>query len=372
MQNLPKNNNLDIVAFTNNTASEWWRFHGVADRIMKNTEGEMYVLPYFSWDEKKLLETKPNLVILEQLSNPAIPEYCHKLGIKCIFESDDAMIDSYSRERKNLQDLNPAFRGHAVETISKCDGLTVTNRLLAENYARFTKAPIYILQNYIDFNWYKKPQQKVLRTSDEIRIGWFGSYGHFEDLRELIPVLDRILAKYPQVKFVYCGYGGMSSDKSVTEIGWGEDVFKELPRNRREFVLATKPDFWPAKHQTLDLDIGICPLVDDYFNKCKTNIKWLEFAINRTPAVVSDVLYGETVKDGKDALVAKTPEEWFNHLSYLIENEKERHKIGKFAQARAEKDFDLDKKWQQYEAVYREIVFGEPLDKNIAPILRYQ
>jgi glycosyltransferase involved in cell wall biosynthesis len=282
------------------------------------------------------------------------------------------MIDSYGRERKNLMVLGDAFRGHAIETIAKCDAVTVTNKLLAENYARFTKKPIYILPNYVDLDWYKIPDKQIERVTDEIRIGWFGSQGHFEDLRMLIPVLDKILKKYPQVRFVYCGYGGMSSDKKLTEIGWGEDVFKELPRSRREFVIATKPEFWPAKHHTLDLDIGLCPLVDDYFNKCKTNIKWLEYAVMKTPAVVSDVLYGDYVKDGKDALVARTVDEWYDKLVLLIEDSKLRKKIGKNAHKRMLSDFNIDTKWHRFKAVYDEIVFNKPLDKTLSSVLRYQ
>jgi len=360
---------LKVLAFTNNTASEWWRFNGIADRMNKNTEHRMMVAPYFAWDDDI---AEANLVVLEQLSNPEIVKFCHERGVKVIFESDDAMIDSYSRERKNLMDLGPAFRGHAIETIAACDALTVTNKLLAENYARFTKKPIYVLPNYIDYNWYKPKDFIIGRTTDEIRIGWQGSKSHFEDLRMLVPVLDRILKKYPNVRFIYCGYGGMSSDKKATEIGWGEDVFKELTRSQREFVSATKPDYWPAKHATLDLDIGMCPLVDDYFNKCKTPIKWLEYGIEGTPAVVSDVLYGEYVKDGKDALVARTPEEWEKQLTYLIENVAARRKMGKEAKRRGDKDFNLDKHWYKWIATYQEVTFGIPLDNNLSGILRYQ
>lgn len=346
---------LKILAFTNNTASTHWRFEGIAERINKETEHEMAVYPYLSWNENIV---GANLVVLEQLTNPAIVDFCHQNGAKVVFESDDAMIDTYGRERKNLQHLGPAFRGKSIETIRKCDALTVTNQRLADNYARFTKAPIYVLPNYMDYGWYGKQELRLQRTTDEIRLGWFGSQGHFEDLRWLLPVLQKILAKYKNVRFIYCGYGGFSSNKESTEVGWGEDVFKELPRSQREFVLAVKPWFWPIKHKTLDIDIGIAPLIDDYFNWCKTNIKWQEYAALRTPAVVSKVLYGEDVKHGKDGFVAETAEDWEKYLSMLIEDAKLRRDMGKEAQRRINKDFNLDKHWTKWVDVYNKIVFG--------------
>ncbi len=141
---------LKILAFTNDTASTLWRFDGIAERLNESGRGEMFVAPYHTWNDNIV---GANLVILEQLTNPHIVDYCHKENAKVIFESDDAMIDTYGRERKNLQHLGPAFRGKSIDTIRKCDALTVTNQKLAENYRRFTKAPIYVLPNYMDYEW---------------------------------------------------------------------------------------------------------------------------------------------------------------------------------------------------------------------------
>ncbi len=153
----------------------------------------------------------------------------------------------------------------------------------------------------------------------------------------------------------------MSSEKLATEVGWGEDVFKEIPRHRREFYQAVKPYQWPIKHAALDLDIGIAPLIDDYFNWCKTPIKWMEYGTLKTPAVVSKVLYGDYVKDGKDAMVAETEDQWFEKLSLLIEDADLRKKMGKEAYHTVDKDFNLNKKWTMFEDVYTDIVYGTHL-----------
>lgn len=354
-------NKLNILVFTNDTASRKWRFDGVADRMHAVDEGhEMYVTPWKSWDGDTL---GANLVILEMLTGPDIVAKCHEQGAKVIFEADDALIDTYGRERKNLQHIGDGWRGKAIETIAACDAVTVTNWRLAENYARFTKKPVYILPNYMDFDWYGKDALRIDRNTNEVRIGWFGSKGHFEDLRMVLPALKRVVEKYPHVKLVYCGYGGMSSDKLSTEIGWGEDVFKEIPSNRREFVRGVGEHLWQIKHRTLDIDIGLAPLIDDEFNHCKTPIKWMEYATLGVPAVVSPVVYGEhpvkkdgsVVKHGKTGFIAKTEDEWVEYISALVEDSKLRKKMGKAAKHEVEKEWDLDKHLSEFTQVYEEV-----------------
>ncbi len=365
---MQKNNNdhLKIIVFTNGTASPYWRFNGIADRLNTQTEHEMVIVPYTAWKDDVVGKVGANLVILEQLSNPVAVDRIHEQGAKAVFEADDAMLDSYKRERKNLQHIEGGFRGSAIETIRKVDALTVTNKLLAENYARFTKAPIYVLPNYLDTRWYGKESLHIERNSDEIRLVWFGSKGHYEDLRMVMPAIKKVLEKYPNVKLVYCGYGGFSSDKLVTEIGWGEDVFKEIPRSRREFYIAVKPDYWPYKHKTLDADIEIVPLISDYFNSCKTGIKFIEGGLLGIPMVCSPTVYASNpwndparapiCKHGKTGFIADTLEDWEKYLSMLIENKQLRKQIGEAARHDILKRWDLDTHWTEWLEVYETIL----------------
>jgi len=295
-------------------------------------------------------------VIMELIASKNAVEMAHSVGAKVIMECDDAWIDSWKEDRKNLGKFVGSDREAVIETLKEVDALTVTNQVLKDNYARFTDKPIYILPNYVDFDWYGRENFNVPRVTDEIRIGWFGSQGHLEDLQMVIPALNEVLEKYTNAKFIYCGFGGMSSDSLVTEAGWGEDIFKDIPRHRREYYMGIHEDHWPMKHRTLDLDIGICPLIDDYFNKCKTPIKWLEFGILGTPAVVSPTLYGDFVKDGKDALIADSTDAWVKHLSYLIDNKEERKRIGQAAKHEAETTWNLDNHWKDFIGVWEEVL----------------
>ena len=343
--------------YTNGTASHCWRIDGVADWLNFYTEEHaIYVAEWTKWKGKP--GEGANLVIVEMLTSEDMVRECHARGAKVIYETDDAMIDSYGDERKNLQKIGKEFREASIRTMNACDAMIVTTQRLKESYLPFVNIPIYVIPNYIDFYWYGRERLNIERTTDEVRIGWFGSKGHLEDLRLVVPVLREVLEKYPQAKFVYAGFGGMSSDSLSTEATWGEDILKEIPRERREFVVGVGEDVWPMKHRTLDLDIGIAPLIDDTFNWCKTPIKWLEYGVLETPAVCSPVLYSDYVTDNVNALIAKDHKEWVEKLSALIEDKELRRKIGENARLEAENNWDLEDHKEEFLRVFQEVVYG--------------
>lgn len=345
---------INIVFLTNGTASPRWRIDGIASRVNKTTEHAIYVTPWKSWNGK--LPEGTDIVVMELLTSPQMVKECQAQGAKVIWEADDALLDTYGKERKNLMHHSAKARQNTIDTIAACDAVTVTNEKLAKNYARFTDKEVYVLPNYVDYEWYGENGVDIVRNSDEIRLGWFGSRGHLEDLKMVTPAIKILLERYPRLKFVYCGFGGMSSDKKVTEIGWGEDVFKDLPRDRREYHIGVPEEFWPMKHRMLDYDIGICPLIDDEFNWCKTPIKWKEYAILGTPSVCSPALYSPYVNHGKDGYIADTVEDWVKYLSLLIEDAEHRTRMGKTAQERIKKEFNIDNHWEKWLEVYKEVL----------------
>jgi glycosyltransferase involved in cell wall biosynthesis len=344
--------------YTNGTASHCWRIDGVADWLNFYTEEHaVYVAEWTKWKGKPGEDA--NLVIIEMLTSEDMVKDCHAHGAKVIYETDDAMIDSYGDERGNLQKVGGEFRDASIRTINSCDAMIVTTERLKKSYEGTITIPIYVIPNYVDFNWYGKGKLNIERTTDEVRIGWFGSRGHLEDLKMVTPAICEVLDKYPQAKFVYAGFGGMSSDSVATEATWGEDVLKDIPRERREFVVGVREDVWPMKHRTLDLDIGIAPLIDDTFNWCKTPIKWMEYGLLGTPMVCSPTLYSEYVKDGENALIANNHKEWVKHLSALIEDAALRKKIGEAARAEAENNWDLEDHKEEFLKVFQEVVYGK-------------
>lgn len=346
---------LKILFLTNGTASHVWRIDGVARRAEEFTKHEIAVTNSDQWNNDTI---GADIVIWEMVSGSHVIDTCHNLGAKVIYEADDAVIDTYGKERKNLMHIDAHHRSSSIETIRKCDAVTVTSPELKENYARFTDKPIFVLPIYMDYDYYK-PALTVdmpARNTDEIRLGWFGGKGHIEDLHMVIPALKRVLEKDPRVKFIYCGYGGMESDNVTMRATWGEDIFKTLPRERRELVPGVEEHFWPTKHRFLDLDIGIAPLIEDDFNRHKVHTKWLEYSALETPSVVSPTVYSKVVEHGKTGLIAKTEDEWFNHIMALVNDIHLRRKIGLSAAEEVKSKHNIDDYWMEWIRVYQDIM----------------
>jgi glycosyltransferase involved in cell wall biosynthesis len=116
---------------------------------------------------------------------------------------------------------------------------------------------------------------------------------------------------------------------------------------------------YSLKLASLNLDIGICPLVDDEFNNHKSQLKWTEYSAMRIPSVVSDLPPYECVEDGVTGYKAKTTQEFIDKLSLLIESESLRKKITDNAFEKNYQDFNLKTnitKWVDfYENCHRRI-----------------
>lgn len=346
---------IKALFFSNGTASHIWRIDGIARRANERTEHEIAVTTHDQWNNDTI---GANIVIMEMLSSHSMVETCKNMGAKVIYEADDVVLDAYGRERKNLQHVDDKFRTSAIETIRKCDAVTVATEAMKENYSRFTDAPIYVLPILMDYDFYGQAVTTEMpkRNTDEIRIGWFGGKSHFEDLKLVIPALKEVIERDKRVKFIYCGYGGTGGNSLAMEAAWGEDVLSEIPRDRREFVPGANEEFWPMKHRFLDLDIGIAPLVDDYFSGAKCPTKWLEYSALNTPSVLSPTVYSKVVEHGKTGLIAKDTKEWTNHLLALVKDPKLRQKIGTAAAEEVRDKHNLEDRWEEWIQTYEEIL----------------
>ena len=185
-----------------------------------------------------------------------------------------------------------------------------------------------VFPNFIDIaHWLKEYKEN---TTDRVRILWAGSTSHKTDLKQFRPVMKAILEKYKdKVQFIYVGMGGIQSKDPQAQFFYGEDFWKGFPNNR-ESLLPVPAFVWPYTLSSIQADIALAPLRKDYFNRFKSQCKFLEYSINKIPAVYSRWFYDE-VMPSYTGLTADSTEEWISRISYLIENPHKRKEIGKKA-----------------------------------------
>ncbi|MBK1623198.1 glycosyltransferase [Afifella marina] len=78
-------------------------------------------------------------------------------------------------------------------------------------------------------------------------------------------------------------------------------------------------------------DIAWLPLEDNLFNRCKSDLKFIECGAYSVAVVASPVIYGDVVRHGETGLLYKSAKQLREHLRALIEDREQRGKIARAA-----------------------------------------
>ncbi len=225
-------------------------------------------------------------------------------------------------------------------SFKNADLVSCTTDILADKL-RTINPNVAVLPNLIDFNQYPK----VEMVKKNIRIGWQGGVSHYEDLFMIRDAVGEILKKYPNVTFVY----------------WGDmklyGLFRNFPIDRVEAHTWSDYLVYPYKLACLNLDIGLCPVVENEFNRNKSAIKYFEYSVSNIASIASDwEPYSPCITHNKDGLLAK-PDQWFSAMEELILDKNKRDMLSKNAYENIYENFNADKqayKWQEaYEKVLK-------------------
>ena len=115
-------------------------------------------------------------------------------------------------------------------------------------------------------------------------------------------------------------------------------------------MLGVPFDVWPTRLSGMQLDIGLAPLLPTEFNKCKSNIKWLEYSIAEIPGIYSPTVYQHRNFEPKFGLIADTPDCWHGAIKHLIDYPERRRELIDHSYRLMKLKFDLEKhigKWQE-------------------------
>lgn len=237
-------------------------------------------------------------------------EWREKYGFKMVCDMDDHYI---------LGKDHPLYEGYQVHKVSErivsfiqaSDLITVTHeRLQAEIIKAFPRHEdtVHVLPNCIP-----RVQQFLVEKipSELTRLFWAGGITHRKDLELLRNDLKKI--KRDKVKLVMCGYEHNDPEWKAmakiftTDSAYNTQVFESLPVHEYYRAYA-------------HCDISLIPLVDNEFNKCKSNLKILEAANIGAPCIVSRV---HPYLDFPDHLVnyVDSHRPWYYQIKKLLSDE---------------------------------------------------
>ena len=199
-----------------------------------------------------------------------------KYDFKLIVYNDDYCILPPSHvlyERYKESNISEVI----TEYMRVADLCTCTHERLAEEIYKYN-TNVEILPNALPYGKEQFQDDKI--DSDMVRLFWSGSGTHAPDMDILRNPIKKI--NFP-VKTVIAGYN--LGEKHIWDRMIG--VFTNgLKLNPTIYDYAGVTKYMGAY---ADSDISVIPLVDNKFNAMKSNLKVLETASKRNPAIVSNV-----------------------------------------------------------------------------------
>ncbi|MFZ5561540.1 MAG: hypothetical protein ACOY41_08480 [Pseudomonadota bacterium] len=237
-------------------------------------------------------------------------------GKRIIYETDDAF-------QAIALDHPKAFHRHNAPYIEECARLAHTVVVSTEPLARFYAdcSRVVVARNQLSPRlWSPNVVPPARVDSDQVCIALVGGNDHLDDF---------LLIREPLAALV--------CNPSVKWAGYGEGALKFLAALGAKNPVQVPPNYDYASHPgrlaALGADIALCPLQDSEFNRCKSDIKAIEFGWLGIPCVVSDLApYALTVTHEVRGLRCRDSSSWLAAMSRLVEDADFRHRLGQAAQ----------------------------------------
>jgi glycosyltransferase involved in cell wall biosynthesis len=221
------------------------------------------------------------------------------------------------------------------------DMVSTTTDILRNEFLEINKNTV-VLPNLVDVDFYPQCELK----KEQVRIGWQGGYSHYEDLYMIKPVLERITKEF-NVKLVYLGDPKFAG------------IFKDIPKDKFEMQYWSDLNTYPYKLKCMNLDIGLCPLIENKFNRSKSAIKYFEYTMVDACTIASDIPpYSPVIKKDETGLLVKQ-NEWYEGLKALILDEKLRNRLAFNAKQDVIENYNIDKRIGEWNDAYTKLLKQE-------------
>ena len=305
-KNLPR-----VLAYANDSwASGFYRIKAPISALVAQDRISCHFLP-----EKRQQKTAsyfeiqkqdPDVLLLhnfldnEQLT--ALKQYRQYLDVPLILSLDDLLteIPGYNP----FSSSNPVDIKRRIEyALKQVDRLIVTTDYLANKFSHL-HSNIKVINNLLPKELWINPSKTNI-TKDKIRVGWAGAAQHSEDLSWLKQVIN---TTHKQVQWVFYGHKPDNIDSNIIEF------HRNTPLGVFHTTLAK-----------LHLDIAIAPLINNSFNKAKSNLKILEYGALGIATICSDI---ENYKNSPAIKLKNDPKLWIDTIFDLVNNTEKRKKLG--------------------------------------------
>lgn len=232
-----------------------------------------------------------------------ILEHRRKQGKRTLVEYNDNFYEPPTASPV-ARDWSSPLVWQGYEMIMRAaDAVMVTTPGLKQTFSSVVpKEKIHEITNHFPFEL-EPFEQLFQQPKGEIRLGWAGSVGHMPDFLTYLPALRALLAKHPQVKLCVMGNEALPS-------------LLRLPQERFEFRK------WGSMHEYLGflktLHVGLAPLLDTPYNRCRTDVKAIEMGARGVAPVLTRSPSYEHALEATKLESFTSPEEMTKILESMI------------------------------------------------------
>jgi hypothetical protein len=239
----------------------FYRSGGIA-KGLRNMLGANYTIDVMCWaDVSTDWQTIGNndIIMLQRPYHAAAVDFCKhikQMGTKLWLDYDDNLFCVSPENRAWPIFDDPATKTNVKNMIGLADVVSVTNEDLRQSYLPMNKNIVVIPNAFNDtiFN--------INRTIEERdnTVVWRGSDTHIYDIMNMAPAITMCAREFPEYEFTYIGYNP-----------W----FLEQTKNVCFLRAMDVVDYFDNTFRLKPAVVHV-PLHDNLFNRCKSNIAFIE------------------------------------------------------------------------------------------------
>lgn len=273
------------------------------------------------------------------------------IGKKVVYDNDDTTI---CPNTDIIKLINTRYEKNVIDAVSIADLVTASTPTLAKEYLKYN-SNVKVLPNCVAPNHFPK---KNVNNTDKVRIGFVGSVAYKDDAGNIRPIIEW-LCSLPNVQVVMYSFEKDKNKRAKLEILNGDYEFWEGLNIEWQNHTPMK-DYYETLNN-LRLDIMVAPRADNYFNRCKSNLKYLEASMLEIAFIgqsftTKDSPYDKDIIDGENGFLAENNTQFKEKLEKLINNTTLRKQVAKNAKEYVLKHYNIyDNAWK-WEKSYKQLI----------------
>ncbi len=221
------------------------------------------------------------------------------------------------------------------------DGFIVTNDYLGKILSQSHGGkPYKVIKNFLNNEQIKLAQSIEKQNNSDFRIGYFsGSHTHLTDFEVVYPEILQLLEDNQNFKLIIVG-------------------MLDLPKTAKKYIekgqIICRPmvDFLTLEKLQSEVDVNIAPLAENIFANCKSELKFFEAGLVKTPTVASpSYSFSRAIVNNKTGFLCK-PGQWYDTITNLYNDSELKDRIASSAFQSSIENYSPENNLKQIEKVY--------------------